>query len=257
MAEPLLKKALVTGATSGIGSATVAALTTAGYDVLAMARRTDRLSELAQRTGCAWFAADVRDTACIAAELDAFAPDVIVNNAGVGHGITGLESLDMAGIAEAVAINVVAPAQITALAVPGMRRRGRGHIVNIGSIAGLHTLVSALYGAGKSAIHMFSQNLRVELRGTGIRVTEICPGRVASEFYAVAAGDRDRLDQMGRSGITELQPDDIAAAILFALNAPAHVNVSTIELLPTEQSVGGIAANPIATPTKEPNDGAS
>ncbi|MGI9401658.1 MAG: SDR family oxidoreductase [Rhizobiaceae bacterium] len=239
-----LKNAIVTGATSGIGTATVRSLAGSGRNVLAIARRENRLRELADKIGCDWLAADVRDIATITPRIEAFAPDIIVNNAGVGHGITGLGEIDSAAIQEAIDINVAAPIQISAIALAGMRERRRGHIVNIGSIAGIHTLVSALYGGTESAIHQFSQNLRFELRGTGIRVTELCPGRVSSEFYHAAAGDSDRLKTMGQSGITELQPEDIASAILFALDAPMHVNVSTIEILPTEQAVGGVSATP-------------
>jgi len=250
-----LERALVTGATSGIGEALVRALATDGRTVLAVARRVDRLEALAGDTGCAALVADVRDTALLDAEIDAFEPDIVVNNAGVGHGIAGLSGMDSATIQEAVDINVVAPMQITARALAGMRRRGRGHIVNIGSIAGLHTLLSAVYGGGKAAIHRFSQNLRVELRGSGLRVTEICPGRVASEFYDAASGDDTQLAQMKRSGIRELQPQDVAAAVLFAVNAPLHVNVATIELLPTEQAVGGVDMTPAGDPDEETIDG--
>ncbi len=237
-----LTTALVTGATSGIGAATVKALAQSGRSVLAVARRQDRLEALSAETGCAWTAVDVRDNTKLALKIDAFEPDIVVNNAGVGHGIDGLEGLVPSAIQEAFDINVVAPVQIAALALAGMRTRGRGHVVNIGSIAGLHTLVSAVYGGAKAALHRFSQNLRFELRGSGIRVTEICPGRVASGFFQSAVGDREKLEKMAASGITELQPEDIAAAILFAIDAPAHVNVATIELLPTEQAVGGIDA---------------
>lgn len=242
--DPILKNALVTGATSGIGEASVRALAASGRTVLAIARRQDRLEALAAETGCSFMAADVRETEKLRDKIDVFAPDIIVNNAGVGHGSSGLEDLDPAMIQEAFDINVVAPVQITALALAGMRVRGRGHIVNIGSIAGLHTLVSAVYGGTKSALHRFSQNLRVELRGSGIRVTELCPGRVSSEFYQAASGDREKLDRMGQSGIRELEPADVAAAIVFAVDAPLHVNVATIELLPTEQAVGGVHATP-------------
>ncbi len=239
-----LNKALVTGATSGIGAGIVRALAASGRDVLAVGRRADKLEELSKETGCTWLAADVRDTDRLAAEIDRFEPDIVVNNAGVGHGITGLEGLELSAVQEAFDINVVAPVKLSSLALPGMRRRGRGHVVNIGSIAGLHTLLSAIYGAGKSAIHMFSQNLRFELRGSGVRVTEICPGRVASEFYSAAEGDAQTLAKMGQSGIEELQPEDIANAVLFALDAPAHVNIAMIELLPTEQVVGGVQLTP-------------
>lgn len=247
MSREPYKRAVVTGATSGIGAATVHALCAGGFDVLAVARRADRLQSLADSLGCQTLSADIRDTQRMRAEIAHFAPDVVVNNAGVGHGITGLAGLAPEHVAEAIEINVIAPIQITAAAIEGMKHRGHGHIVNIGSISGLHTLVSAVYGASKAALHQFSQNLRYELAGTGLRVTEICPGRVASEFYERAVGDASRLEMAKTSGITELQPEDIASAILFAVNAPAHVNIATIELLPTEQAVGGISVQPAPT----------
>ncbi|MEM7461751.1 MAG: SDR family oxidoreductase [Pseudomonadota bacterium] len=235
-----LKKAIVTGATSGIGQSTVQALTDSGRQVLAVGRRADRLQALADKTGASILAADVRDQEALESAIEEFGPDILVNNAGVGHGIDGLEDMDPAHIQEAIDINVTAPVQITAAALKGMRTKGYGHVVNIGSIAGLHTLVSALYGGTKAAIHLFSQNLRFELAGSGIRVTEICPGRVASGFYTAAKGDREKLDKMKDSGIRELQPEDIAASILFAIDAPSHVNVAMIEVLPTDQAIGGV-----------------
>lgn len=237
-------RALVTGATSGIGAATVRTLLASGRDVLGIGRREVRLAALAEETGAEVLAADVRDISRISAAMDDFEPDILINNAGVGHGITGLDGLDADKVQEAFDINVIAPTQLIAAVLPGMRARRRGHIVNIGSIAGLHTLVSAVYGGGKSAIHRISQNLRFELSGTGIRVTEICPGRVSSEFYSGAAGDPEKLAAIGASGISELAPEDIASAILYALDTPRHVNISLIELLPTEQAVGGVRAEP-------------
>lgn len=240
-----LRNALVTGATSGIGAAVVHSLSAEGFDVLAVARRAERLAELENEAGCRSIAADVRDIDALAHVVDQFEPDIVINNAGVGHGISGLAGLPASAIQEAFDINAVAPIQIAAVAIDGMTKRGRGHLVNIGSIAGLHTLISALYGGTKAAVHRFSQNLRSELKGTGIRVTEICPGRVASDFYDAAQGDEDRLAAMKQSGIQDLQPGDIADSVLFALKAPSHVNVAMIEVLPTEQSVGGVAATPI------------
>lgn len=231
---------VVTGATSGIGDALVRALSEKGRPVLAVGRREDRLEQLAAETGCDSVAADVRDLGVLGPRIGSFEPDVLVNNAGVGHGITGLGDVDMSAIEEAVAINVAAVIQLTSLALEGMRTRGRGHIVNVGSISGLHTIGSALYGATKAAVHMFSQNLRNELAGTGIRVTEIAPGRVASEFHLGAAGDRATLGRIADSGMRELQPEDIAQAVLFALDVPPHVDITTIELLPTDQAVGGV-----------------
>ena len=234
-----LERALVTGASSGIGAATVRALSASGREVLAVARRHDRLEALAETTGARILAADVRDLSTLDAAAD-FAPDILVNNAGVGHGMDGLLGLGPDVHEESVAINVLGPVRVTAAILPGMKARGRGHVVNVGSIAGLHASISALYGATKAAVHMFSQNLRYELAGTGLRVTEVCPGRVTSEIYSAARGDRRQLDAMYESGIRELDPEDIAAAIMFAVNAPDHVNVATIEVLPTDQTVGGI-----------------
>ncbi|MEM7442643.1 MAG: SDR family oxidoreductase [Pseudomonadota bacterium] len=239
-------RALVTGATSGIGAVTVQMLRAEGIDVLAVARRTDKLTALAEKTGCRQVALDVRKTAELGDRIAAFEPDIVVNNAGVGHGVTGIDQVGPDEISLAIETNLIAPLQITARALETMRRHSHGHIVNIGSIAGLHTMLSAVYGASKAAIHRFSQNLRYELRGTGIRVTEICPGRVTTEFYDAASGNKQQLEQVKHSGIEELQPEDVANAILFALQAPPHVNISTIEILPTEQSVGGVVMTPTA-----------
>ncbi|MCY3767150.1 MAG: SDR family NAD(P)-dependent oxidoreductase [Gemmatimonadetes bacterium] len=235
-----MMRAIVTGATSGIGAATVLALRNIGHDVLAVARRRNRLEALGTDTGAKFVSSDVRNIVKLAEEIDAFEPDILVNNAGVGHGIDGFVGVGPELVQEAVDINVTSLVQLTGAVLPGMIAREAGHIINIGSISGLHTISSALYGATKAAVHIFSQNLRAELIGAGIRVTEICPGRVASEFYEAAAGDRNRLDRMGAPGIRALDPEDVAAAILYAVGAPTHVNVATIELLPTDQAVGGV-----------------
>ena len=244
MINMIAKKAIITGATSGIGQATARALINQKIEVLAVGRRAEQLEVLARETGCQTLTADVRNTSTLAFHIKAFQPDILINNAGVGHGISGMEGLSHDAIQEAFEINAIAPIQLASLAIGGMRQRGYGHIVNIGSIAGLHTLVSAIYGGTKSAIHQFSQNLRFELRGTGIRVSEICPGRVSSEFYAAATGDPEKLDKMSSTAIVELQPENIADAIVYAITAPLHVNISTIELLPTEQAVGGVDMTP-------------
>ena len=120
-----------------------------------------------------------------------------------------------------------------------MVARKRGHVVNIGSVAGIYPATSAIYGASKGAVRLMSQNLRIELRGTGVRVTEICPGRVSTEFYDVAVEDPARRAQMKTTGIRELSPADIAAAVVYAASAPTHVNVQTVELQPVEQTYGG------------------
>ena len=131
------------------------------------------------------------------------------------------------------------------LAWPGMIARGHGHIVLIGSVAGLYPSVSALYGGTKAAVWMIAQNLRLELRGTGIRVTDIRPGRVTTEFYDTAMPDAASATRAKDTGIRELTPEDVAQAVLYAVSAPAHVNVSAIELQPLEQSYGGVSFDPV------------
>lgn len=239
------KKAVVTGATSGIGAAIVAELVKSGREVLAIGRRTERLKQIASETNAKVLAVDIRNVEEYVDQILEFAPDILVNNAGVGHGIDSLLSIDRQTIQDAIDTNVTAWINLTTVVIPAMRQQQHGHIVNIGSIAGLHSMVSAIYGATKAAIHMFSQNLRSELAGSGIRITEICPGRTATEFYQVAQGNRDALDKIGQSNIKELQPEDVANSVMYAINAPDYVNVATIEILPTDQIAGGVRMAPL------------
>ena len=178
-------------------------------------------------------------------------PDLLVNNAGLGAGITGLATATSEEVAQTIDTNVTAVLELMRLTLPGMIARRRGHVVNLGSVAGLYPLVSAVYGASKGAVRLMSQNLRLELRGTGVRVTEICPGRVSTEFYDAAVPDPAARDRIKTTGIRELSPDDIAEAILYAVSAPAHVNVSTIELQPVEQTFGGAQFDHIDWEDKE------
>jgi NADP-dependent 3-hydroxy acid dehydrogenase YdfG len=239
------KSALVTGASSGIGEAVVHKLTAAGWQVHALARRGARLQKLANVTGCIPHVVDVRDGAALARLVAGLTPDLIVNNAGLGAGITGLVIATRDEIVQTIDTNVTAVLDLLRLTLPGMIARGRGHVVNIGSVAGLYPTVSAVYAASKGAVRLMGQNLRLELRGTGVRVTEICPARVSTEFYDAAITDPATRDRLKTTGIRELSPGDIAEAILYAVSAPAHVNVSTIELQPVEQSFGGAQFDPL------------
>jgi len=243
--------ALVTGASSGIGAAVVRKLAANGWQVHALARRAARLEALAGETGCVPHALDIRDGAALERLMAGLAPDLLVNNAGLGAGITGLATASRDEVARTIDTNVTAVLELTRLTLPGMIARRRGHVVNLGSVAGLYPLVSAVYGASKGAVRLLSQNLRLELRGTGVRVTEICPGRVASEFYDAAVPDPAARDRIKTTGIRELSPDDIAEAILYAVSTPAHVNVSTIELQPVEQTFGGVQFDPIDWEARE------
>ena len=125
-------------------------------------------------------------------------------------------------------------------------KRKRGHVVNIGSTAGLYPITSAIYGGSKGAVHMLGPNLRLELRGSGVRVTEVCPGRVETEIFDASFDDPAVAAKVKDSGIEDLQPEDIADAILYALDTPWRVNISTLEIVPVEQSYGGLHMAPVA-----------
>ncbi|MEM7508154.1 MAG: SDR family oxidoreductase [Pseudomonadota bacterium] len=232
--------ALVTGASAGIGAATVRALADAGATVHAVARRADRLQALAGETGCTAHACDVTDASDRAALIEAVSPDILINNAGIGAGIAGLMAAEPDEIERTVTTNVTAVLHLLRGFLPGMIGRGGGHVVTVGSVAGLYPTLSAIYGATKGAMRQMDRNLRLELRGTGIRVTEIQPGRVATEFYDAAIPDAERRDKLKLTGIAELTSEDIASAILYAVSAPDHVNVASIELQPTAQTFGGV-----------------
>ncbi|MHA1563851.1 MAG: SDR family oxidoreductase [Alphaproteobacteria bacterium] len=244
MADSQYDTALVTGASSGIGAAVTRALCALGLKVYALARRQQALAELADEVGCIPIVADVNDTEQLSAALGDLPIDILVNNAGLGRGFKGLAKSTGDDISRVIETNVSAVLQVTRLVMPGMVERGRGHIVNLGSIAGIHPTGLALYGASKGAIHLFCQNLRLELRGSGVRVTEICPGRVETPFFETALDDPNDASAFTQ-GFACLTPQDIADSILYAVQVPWRCNITTIELQPTEQSVGGAHIDPV------------
>ncbi len=237
------KCALVTGASSGIGEAVVHALAGAGLDVYAAARRGERLAALAQLTGCTAVPMDVRDNNVLYDLCERQAFDIVVNNAGLGRG-RDLLVAERDDIDATIDTNVRAALHVLRASLPGMVERKRGHIVNIGSVAGLYPISSVVYGASKGAMHLLSQNLRLETRGSGVRVTEICPGRVDTEFFDVAIDDEAELERTKNAGIVALSPTDIVDAIVYALETPRHVNISTIEIQPLDQVFGGLTMAP-------------
>ncbi len=240
------KTALVTGASSGIGAATVRALAQHNIQVHALARREDRLKALADETGCTPITLDLRDRDAIYEKLSPLDIDILIGNAGTGRGFDGLLNASPEDIDITLETNVQALVHVLRAIVPGMIQRKRGHVVNIGSVAGLYPINSVIYGASKGAVHLLNQNLRIELRGTGIRTTEICPGRVKTEIFDVSIDDAEKAAKVKDTGIQELESEDIADAILFALDAPWRMNVTTIEIQPTEQTFGGAAFAPVA-----------
>ena len=237
------KTALVTGASSGIGEATVRALSERGIQVYAAARRKEKLDVLAAETGCTPIVLDVKDKNAIYSTLNDLEIDILVNNAGLGKGFEALFKANPDDIQTTLETNVIGAAHVIRAVGAGMVKRNRGHVVNIGSVAGLYPINSSVYGSSKGAIHSMSQNLRIELKGTRIRVTEICPGRVATNFFNIAVDDPEK-SAKAFEGFEALTSEDISDAIMYAVDAPWRVNIGTIELSPTEQTFGGMEINP-------------
>ena len=230
--------ALVTGASSGIGRAIATALCGEGLRVLAVGRDGAALSSLAAECGATAIVGDVRDRDAMAALIASHEIDVLVNNAGVlARG--PFQDADPDALDEMIAVDLAAPLRLARLALPGMIARGRGHLVFIGSSAGLtpHPDLAA-YGATKAAIGHFCDSLRGDLLGTGVRVTEIAPGRARSKLYREAIG-LDRVDAELYDGVGPIEPEDIAALTLTVLAAPPHLDVSRIEVYPASQAIAG------------------
>jgi len=232
-------KVLVTGASSGIGREVVRRLCNEKLEVHALARRGERLDQLATETGCTVIRLDLQETDSLYSVLAEDSFDVLVNNAGLGRSFDSFVNASREDIERTINTNVLAAVHVTRIVLPSMIERRHGHIINIGSIAGLYPTQASLYAATKGALHLFSQSLRVELKGTRVRCTEICPARVQTEFFETAIDDPDKAAQMV-GGFELLKPEDVSDAIVFALNAPWRVNISTIEMTPTEQYIGGI-----------------
>ena len=234
------KTALVTGASAGIGSVVVERLAKQGLEVHAVARDAERLGDLARRTGCIPHAVDITDTAALTELISGLDVDVLVNNAGVSR--TGnILSADEFAIDEQVAVNLRAVLHLVRLIMPGMVERDRGHIVNISSIAAVYNFGgNTIYHATKAAVHTLSRQLRVDGYGKRVRVTEICPGRVETEIFGRLLGDMEQAQREYYDGYESLKPEDVVDAIEFALDAPRHVNIGHIEILPTFQVPGGL-----------------
>jgi 3-hydroxy acid dehydrogenase / malonic semialdehyde reductase len=240
-----VRTVFITGASSGFGTATARKFVARGDRVIAAARRTDRLRDLAKELGPGILlplTLDVRDRASVeetAASLPAdFAEvDILVNNAGLALGLEPAQEADADQWEQMIETNCTGLVHMTRALLPQMVARGRGHVVNLGSIAGTYPYPGGnVYGATKAFVHQFSLNLRSDLHGTGIRVTCVEPGLSGgTEFSDVRFGDSERAAAV-YAGTQPLTADDIAAAIEWATSQPPHVNVNVIELMPVSQS---------------------
>jgi NADP-dependent 3-hydroxy acid dehydrogenase YdfG len=230
---------LVTGATSGIGRAVAVRLRREGVRVLATGRDQAKLASLAAESGAEPFAIDMRDAAAFERVFAENAIDAVVNNAGILATRARFQEIDPADIDGMIDVNLKAPLHVARMALPPMIKRGRGHLVFVGSSAGRWPHPnSSVYGASKAGISLFCDALRSDLLGTGVRVTEIAPGRVETMLYREAIGPVAAHAEL-YDGYNSLCPEDIAELIVTVLAAPANVDVSRLEVFPTDQALAG------------------
>ena len=235
------RTALVTGASRGIGAAICRRLTGLGLTVYGVARSRAALAEVVDTLGVVPVVADVRDAEAVVAGLGGADIDVLVNNAGMVATVKPLYEQSAEEIAETIAVNLTAPMLLMRALLGGMVARKRGHVVNITTTAARGVLAgTSAYGGAKAGLAHACRSLRYDLAGSNVRVTDLAPGRVETEIYLRAfGGDRDRLNQTMYGSVRALQPADIAEAIAAVLTLPQHVDVTEIEISPTDQAVGG------------------
>lgn len=242
------KIAVITGASSGIGAACAKIFAQAGAKLILAARRRENLEKLAQsleelyQTETYLITLDVRDRLAVEA---AFAQlpepwqniEILINNAGLSRGLEKFHEASIADWEEMIDTNVKGLLYVSRTLIPGMVHRGAGHIVNIGSIAGRAAYPGGhVYCASKAAVRTISEGMKQDLLGTPLRVTDIQPGLVETEFSIVRFhGDINRANKVYEN-LTPLTADDVADVVFFAVTRPAHVNISEVLLVPTDQA---------------------
>lgn len=240
--------AFITGASSGIGQSCARAFASAGARVILCARRKDRINALAEELRASFGAEvlglelDVRDRAAVeraiaALPADWCAIDILVNNAGLARGLEKLHEGDVNDWEEMIDTNVKGLLWMSRNIIPGMLERGKGHIINIGSIAGHEAYPKgAVYNASKFAVDAITKSLRMDLVDTPLRVSTVDPGLVETEFSLVRfRGDAPRADAV-YAEIEALEPDDVADAVLYCATRPPHVSINQIVVMPTAQA---------------------
>lgn len=238
--------ALITGATSGIGRATAEAFADLEYRLIVCGRRADRLNEIADELGTKTevytLEFDVRDRDDVETQIGSLPPDwqeidVLVNNAGNAHGLSPIQDGNLDDWDAMIDGNVQGLLYVSKAVIPGMVARRRGHIVNISSIAGKQPYANgAVYCASKAAVEAISTGMRLDLTQHGIKITNIAPGAVETEFSLVRfKGDAGRAAQV-YAGFEPLKADDIADAVVYAVTAPSHVTIADMTILAGAQA---------------------
>lgn len=242
------KTAWITGATSGFGAAALERFVAGGWRVIASGRRADRLQQLVERYGTDRVHAtvfDVRDEAAMRAAHTNLPPafagiDLLVNNAGLALGTAPAQQADLAQWKQMIDTNITALVSLTHLLLPQLIER-RGTIINISSIAGSYAYRGGnVYGGTKAFVTQFSQNLRCDLHGTGVRVSSIEPGMAETEFTLVRTGGDQAASENLYAGAHPITAGDIADTIWWVANQPPHLNINRVEVMPVSQSAAGL-----------------
>jgi 3-hydroxy acid dehydrogenase/malonic semialdehyde reductase len=240
--------ALITGATSGIGAGVASRFIKEGHKVIATGRRRDRLDELKKaipvqlQANLFISSFDIADSLAIKQFVEQIPKefetiDVLINNAGLALGLDPAYKADLAEWDRMIDTNIKGLINMTQFILPGMIARSKGHIFNLGSVAGTYPYPGGnVYGASKAFVHDYTSDLRGALAATPLRVTSIEPGMVSgTEFSNVRLGDDDRANKV-YEGIHAMSADDIAESIYWAATLPSHVNINRLELMPVQQS---------------------
>ena len=242
----------ITGATSGFGEACARRFAQAGWKLVITGRRTERLdalaAELSPTTEVLALTLDVRDRAAMQAAIDALPADFaklrgLVNNAGLALGTDPAQRCSLDDWETMVDTNVKGLMYATRMLLPRLIAHGAGaSIVNIGSVAGRWPYPGGnVYGGTKAFVRQFSLNLRCDLVGTGVRVSDLEPGLCESEFSLVRFGGGQARYDATYAGADPVQPEDIAETVFWLMNQPPHININTLEIMPVSQSWAGFA----------------
>lgn len=236
------KTALITGASSGIGKATAELFAPLGVNLVVTARRYDRLKilskELSSKYGviCTPIELDVRNQAQVESLLKDVDVDILVNNAGLALTTDKIQEASPLNWDIMIDTNIKGLLYVTKAALPSMIKKNAGHIINIGSIAGRYCYPGGnVYSATKYAVKAINETLRIDLFGTAIRVSEIAPGAVETEFSEVRWNDKERAKKL-YEGFNPLRAEDIADAVIYCATRPSHVNVSEMVIFPQAQA---------------------
>lgn len=239
---------LITGASSGIGEACARVFAQAGAKLILIARRNERLEQLAEQLSKEYdcesylIPLDVSDRSAVQSAIETLpAPwsevDILINNAGLSRGLDKVHQASIQDWEEMIDTNIKGLLYMTRVLVPGMVNRGRGHVINLGSIAGHQTYPGgSVYCATKAAVKSISEGLKLDLLGTPVRVTSVDPGMVETDFSKVRfRGDSERANRVYQ-GVTPLTPADVADVIFFCATRPPHVNINDVILMPVDQA---------------------